>query len=538
VLELRGEREYPVPPLPLPGAVGVAELAASPAVALFVDRARAARYDFTLTERNAAAVAEICRRLEGLPLAIELAAARARLLDPAALLSRLTTSFDALGTGALDVPERQRTLRATVEWSVDLLDEPERALLETTAVFEDGWTVDAAADVANLGDNQTVDLTDALARHSLIQLDHTELGTRCRMLETVRAFVAERLAARPDADQIRRRHADHYGSLARESDRWLRGAGQRLWVERLQAEAGNLSTAVRWYLAHDPRPLPHLFRVLWPFWSQRDHLGEAQAWIDQLMPTVDTLDTQARAELLWMAVVTAREIGDYPAALAARKRLEPLLPGIQDPYLHAASRLAKAWTSAMVGDVEGALDEALAALTEFERDGEPMGSASSALTAGSLETTTGRYEHALQHLRRAHDVGIQLDNTYLCATSQILLGALALARGRPADARALLDEGLTLSLAANSSQLLALCLGLLAQLAFAEGDPDRSALLLGAADGLRRRAGLRVWPTLRRQEAALTNQLREAGGSTDFERVFTSGTQLTRPEAVSAARRS
>ncbi|MEV0720874.1 AAA family ATPase, partial [Asanoa sp. NPDC050611] len=538
VLELRAEREYPVPPLPLPsepGSMSVEELAATPAVALFVDRARAVRYDFTLTERNAVAVAEICRRLEGLPLAIELAAARTRLLDPVSLLTRLTTSLDALGTGAMDVPQRHRTLRATVEWSVDLLDGPERALLETTAVFLDGWTVDAAADVANLGENQTVDLTDALARHSLIQLDHTELGTRCRMLETVRTFVAERLAARPDADRIRRRHADHYQALARQADRRLRGAGQREWVERLQAEAGNLSAAVRWYLEHDQRPLPHLFRVLWPFWSQRDHLGEAQAWIDQLMPTVDTLDTQARAELLWTAAVTAREVGDDRGALAARERLAPLLSDVEDPYLHAACQLAMAWTSTMVADVEGALREAQAALAEFESQDEPLGTASAALTAGSLETTTGRYDDALHHLRHAHDLGSRLDNAWLAATSQVLLGTLALVRGRPEDARALLDEGLDLALAAYSTQLVTLCLGVFAQLAFVEGNQERSALLVGAADGMRRRAGLRVWPSLRRPEAELANRLRTALGTTDFDRAFTTGGRLTRREAVAAA---
>jgi predicted ATPase len=538
VLDLRAEQEYPVPPLPLPAepaTMSIEELAATPAVALFVDRARAVRYDFALTERNAAAVAEICRRLEGLPLAIELAAARTRLLDPATLLARLATSLDALGTGAMDVPPRQRTLRATVEWSVDLLDGDERSLLETTAVFVDGWTVDAAADVANLGENQTVDLTDALSRHSLIQLDHTELGTRCRMLETIRAFVAERLAARPDADRIRRRHADHYQALARQADRRLRGAGQREWVERLQAEAGNLAAAIGWYLTNDPAPLPHLFRILWPFWAQRDHLTEARGWIERLLPTVDALDTQARAELLWTAAVTAREVGDDQAALDARARLAPLLPGITDPYLHAAVQLAMAWTSTMVADVDGALREALAALAEFQGEDEPLGTASAALTAGSLETTVGRYEDALHHLRLAREVGVRLDNAWLAATSQVLLGTLALVQGRQDDARALLDEGLDLSLAAYSTQLVTLCLGVFAQLAFVEGNRERATLLVGAADGLRRRAGLRVWPSLRRPEIELTTRLREALGTAEFDRVFARGARLTRREAVAAA---
>jgi predicted ATPase len=223
VLGLRAEREYPVPPLPLPAdptGVALAELEGSPAVALFVDRARAVRHDFALTQANAAAVVELCRRLEGLPLAIELAAARTRLLDPEALLGRLTTSLDALGTGTVDLPERQQTLRATVEWSVGLLEDDERSLLETMAIFMDGWTVDAAAQVAELEEDRALELCEALARHSLIQLDRTELGPRLRMLETIRAFVAERLEARPDVAEVGRRHAEHYRALPSTTGRW------------------------------------------------------------------------------------------------------------------------------------------------------------------------------------------------------------------------------------------------------------------------------------------------------------------------------
>ena len=253
VLGLRAEREYPVPPLPLPAdpaTVPVEELAASPAVALFVDRARAVRPGFALTEGNAAAVAEICRRLEGLPLAIELAAARTRLLDPGALLGRLARSLDALGTGAVDMPERQRTLRATVEWSVGLLEDAERSLLEVAAVFVDGWTVEAAAQVAGLDEDRALDLTEALARHSLVYLDPAGDGPRPRMLETIRAFVAERLAARPDAAEVERRHADYYRALAEQADRPLRGAGQR-GVVRAPGRRGRQSGRRR---ALVPRP--------------------------------------------------------------------------------------------------------------------------------------------------------------------------------------------------------------------------------------------------------------------------------------------
>jgi predicted ATPase/class 3 adenylate cyclase len=543
VLGLRAEREYPVPPLPLPAgppgdATGVAlpELMASPAVALFVDRARAVRPDFALTEGNAAAVMAICRRLDGLPLAIELAAARTRLLDPGALLDRLSRSLDALGTGAVDLPERQRTLRATVQWSVGLLDDAERSLLETVAVFAGGWTVEAAAEVAGLEEDRALDLTEALARHSLVQLDRTERGPRLRMLETVREFVAERLAARPDAAEVGRRHAAYYRALAAQADRPLRRAGQREWAERLQAEAGNLAAAVRWYLAHDPEPLPHLFRVLWLFWELRDDLGEIRAWVGQLLPTADSLDLQARAELLWTAAVTGVEVGDDPAALSARRRLEPLLDGIDDPFLRALCQLALAWTSTIGEDLDGALREASASLAEFRGQDAPVWTASAGLTVGSVETTVGRYDDALGHLTEVRELAERFDNPWIAAMSRVGLGTLALVRGRPEEAKALLDEALGLSLAARSTRSVTLCLAALARWTLVAGDPERAALVAGAAEGLRRRAGLRTWPMLRQGEAELVAQVRQALGADHFDQVFATGTRLTQRDAVAAAR--
>ena len=501
VLGLRAEQEYPVPPLALPadpGTASVAEVAASPAVALFVNRARAVRPGFALTEGNAAAVTEICRRLEGVPLAIELAAARTRLLDPPALLARLAASLDSLGTGAVDLPERQRTLRATVEWSVGLLEDDERSLLEVTAVFTDGWTIPAAAQVAGLDEDRALELCEALARHSLVAIDSTELGPRSRMLATVREFVAERLAARPDAAEVGRRHAGYYRALAEQADRPLRGPGRSEWMERLGAEAGNLAAAVRWYLAHDRGPLPHLFRVLYLFWSQRDLGREAWSWVEQLLPGFGTLDPQARAELAWAAAVLAGDIGDDAAALAARQRLAPLLPGIQDPCLHAVARLAMAWTLPVADDYGGALREAAASLEELRGQNEPVFTAMAALTVGSLETTLGRYDDALRHLREARDLAERVRGDWLAAGSRVQLGILDVVRGSLDEARPLLEEALDRSLAARSTPFVTLCLAGYAQLAFADGDPDRAALLEGAAEGLRRRVGLSAWPHLRR----------------------------------------
>jgi predicted ATPase/class 3 adenylate cyclase len=540
VLGLGAEQVYPVAPLGLPAdpaTMPVAALLAAPAVALFVDRARAVRGGFALTQANAGAVVALCRRLEGLPLAIELAAARTRLLDPDAILDRLARSLDALGTGAVDLPERQHTLRATVDWSVGLLEEAERSLLETMAVFVGGWNLPAAAQVAGLDEDRALAVSEGLARHSLIQPDRTDLGPRLRMLETVRAFVAERLASRPDAAEIGRRHADHYRALAEQADRPLRGLDQDHWAEGLEAEAGNLAAAVEWYLANDREPLPHLFRVLWMYWGLRDHLGEARSWVDQLLPAADSLDPQAQAELLWTTVVTALEVvGDDAAAQAASQRLASLLEQIQDPYLHAVCQLAMAGISAVAGDFEGALRGELVSLEELRGQDEPYWTTVAVLSVGLVETAMGRRDDALGHLLEARALAGRFDHAGLSAWAQVQLGILALARGRPEEARTLLDEGLELSLATHSTRNVTLCLAAFAQLAFVEGDGERAALLAGAAEGLRQRVGLRAWPLQRQGEAQMVAQIRQALELDRFEQAFAAGARLNRREVVAAVR--
>ena len=531
VLGLRAEREYPVPPL------SVAALSASPAVALFVDRARTVHPDFHLDETNAAAVAEICRRLEGLPLAIELAAARTRLLDPAEVLRRLATSLDALGTGAVDLPQRQRTLRDTVQWSMDLLDETERSLLESMAIFVSGWTVEAAARVAGLTDDQALDLSESLARHSLIQLDSTEFGPRPRMLNVIREFVAERLAARTDALEIGRRHADYYRGLAERADRPLRGLHQDHCAAQLEVEADNLDAAVAWYLAHDPGPLPDLFRILWMYWGLRDRLAEARTRIDQLLPTVDSLDPRAQIELLWVSVLTDLEVvGDVAVLSTMQRRIASLREVVRDPYLHAVSEVARAGISAVVGDFDDAMRGLLTVVEELRDQDEPYWMTVAVLSAGLVATAMGDLDAAARYLREASDLAGRFDHAGLSGWSQVQLGTVALARGRPEEARELLERGLELSLATRSTRNVTLCLTAFAQLAFVTGDGDRAALLAGAAEGLRERVGLRAWPLQREGEAQAVAQMRQALGADRFDKGFAAGRRLSRGEAVAAVR--
>jgi len=313
----------------------------------------------------------------------------------------------------------------------------------------DGWTIQAAAKAAGLDEDRALELSEELARHSLIYLDSSGPAPRSRMLETIRVFVAERLAARPDAAEIQRRHADYYRRLTEQADRPLRGAGQNEWLERLQAEAGNLAAAVRWYLAHDPGPLPHLFRILWPFWFLRDHMREGQSWTAQLLAAADPLDPRARAELVGTALGAALEVGDDEAALAADALLKPLLPGIDDPFLRAVFQLAMAWCAPITGDFDGALQAATESLEQLRALDEPFWTALAVGSLGTVEMILDRDENALRHMREARDLGDRFgSSTWLAAWSRVQLGTLSIMGGDLRQARALLDEALNLSVAA------------------------------------------------------------------------------------------
>ncbi|MGY1616568.1 DUF4062 domain-containing protein [Geodermatophilus sp. SYSU D00691] len=538
-LRLRAEREYPVGPLEVPAfphPPGLAEIAALPAVRLFVERAQAVRYDFALTEENATAVADVCRRLDGLPLAIELAAARSRLLTPAALLARLAGRLDALGPGPVDLPERQRTLRATVEWSVGLLEDAEQQLLATLSVFVEGWTVEAAVQVADLAEDRTLDLLDVLATHSLVTVDPTDAGPRFGMLGSVREYAAGQLAGRADRDDVQRRHAGYFGALVEDADWPTERQGE--WADRLQDEEENLRAAVRWFLAHDVRRLPHVFRILWLFWQMRGRMPEGRAWIAEAQQRADALDDHARAELLFTSAVTAVEVGDDDSALAAVDGLRRLEGRIGDPSLECAAQLAVSWIVPIVGDLDGALRAAATALDGFRSRNEPF-LAFAVLTMGGLEFVLGRDEAARAHLAEVADLGARFGNAWLTSAARAQLAALAVRAGREDEARALLVASVDAPADTDVSTLtLSLSLVAAAVLALARGDARRAATALGAADGLRRRAGLRSWPAARPTEAELVTRARQALDAGDFADAFAAGAGLGHREAVALVRRS
>jgi predicted ATPase len=537
VLRLRAEREYPVGPLTVPvfsERPPLEELASLPAVRLFVDRAQTVRYDFDLTEDNASAVVEICRRLDGLPLAIELAAARTRLLEPNALLGRLGNRLDALGSGPVDLPERQRTLRATVEWSVELLEDAERQMLATLSVFADGWTVDAAARVSELTEDAALDLLDALAGQSLVQVDATDAGPRFHMLEAVRELAAEQLGARADRADVESRHAHYFGSLVENAD-WP-AERQAEWADRLRTDEENIRVAIRWFLTHDIAPLPHIFRILWLFWQMRGRMPEGRAWIAEVQQRADALDDRAQAELLFTSAITAVEVGDDDSALATVDGLQGLEGRIDDPYLESAAQLAVSWILPIVDDLDGALQAASTALDGFRRQNEPI-VAFAALTVGMVGMRLGRDEAARANLTEVDELGGQFDNSWLESSARSQLASLAVRAGRLDEARALVvgsvEEGKDTEL---TTLTVTFSLVAFAQLALAEGDARRAAMALGAADGLRRRAGLRAWPAARRDEAELATRVAQAIEGDEYTEVFAAGSELNHRQAVALVR--
>ena len=537
VLRLRAEREYAVDALTVPAfsePPPTDELASLPAVQLFVERAQAIRHSFALTDENVVAIVEICRLVDGLPLAIELAAARTRVLDPAALLARLERSLDALGTGSVDLPERQRTLRATVEWSVGLLDEAERRMLATLSVFVDGWTIEAAVDVADLTEDRTLDLLDALAGHSLVTVDAVDPGPRFHMLAAVRELAAERLADSEDLADVQRRHAEHFGAVVASAD-WPT-EGQAEWAERMRADEENLRVAIRWFLAHDIAPLPHMFRILWLFWQMRGRMPEGRAWIDEVQHRAGGLDDHARAELLFTSAVTAVEVGDDDSGLAAVDGLAGLVGHIDDPYLESAAQLAMSWILPLVDDFEGALRAASLALDGFQRQNDPF-VAFAELTVGMVEMALGNDDAARAHLTTADELGSRFDNLWLRSSARSQLASIEVRAGHHHEARALLVRSVEASDDAELSTLtVTFSLVTAAQLALAEGDARRAAVALGAADGLRRRAGLKAWPSTRRREAELVTRVAQAADSWDVEDALAAGAQISHREAVALVR--
>ena len=580
-LRIAGEHEFPVPPLSLPAAEAgdLETLRRTPAVALFAERVLAVRPDFELTELNAAAVTEICRRLDGIPLAIELAAARMKLLTLQTLGERLGHRFELLTGGRADQPVRQQTLRAAIDWSVGLLDETERDVLARLGVFVGGSSLEAAEVVAgepfSLGLGEMVDALTALVDKSLLrQIEAADGEPRFVMLETIREYALEQLEERGDARRVRELHAAHFLRLVETAEPELTRPNQAAWLERLDEEYGNVRAALAWSVEADETELALRFgSALVRYWSTRGYMGEGRSWLREAIADAHDAPLSTLADAEFALGYAALGLGEFADAESRFRRSLELAAG--NPQAEAAARAQLAWiamTSGSADDEAAALAEAslrgarelddkrtasgaLGTLAELAlRRGDTTRAqqlheeslalrrglgdtrliANSLLSLARVRLAEGDSERARQlfegGLARAREIG----DTWSASVALAGLGRLALRHAEPEAAADCFREALGLASARADKRAVADCLQGLAGVRDVEGSAGDAARLLGAADGLLDEIGATRTPGEDALDADLRPRLRSALGE-DFEHEVDTGRGLALAEAVTFA---
>ena len=520
-----------------------AGLAQSAAVALFIQRARAVQPDFQVTAATAPAVAAICVWLDGLPLAIELAAARSRLLSPAALLARLRSCLRLLTGGARDLPARQQTMRATIDWSYHLLDQAEQRLFARLAPFTGGWTLDAAEAVCDPSGDLGVDVVDglqSLVDKSLLRPDHgVATEPRFSMFETIREYALERLAALDEVPALRRQHAAYYVALAERAEPALRGPQQRAWLERLEAERGNVWAALDWSQAGTSGPSGvelgvRLVGALWQFLLVRGSYAEGQRWsalatapgahAATLSSAVsakallaqalleDRFGTDVRSAALaeqslalfqaagerWGAAMALALVGGadiwHGAVVQGRARLDEglrLARAAGDPWLMAwvlgeAGRLV--WWP--IGERQQAMDFSEEGVCLARAAGDPWLIARLLMSQGYIAMSLDEFGLARARFEESLALQRTLANETEVATSLLGLAYVALEQGDYATSQRLQAERLALEQQIGNRRGTAHALRTLGQLAWAQGDAGQAQALYNQSELLYREQGV------------------------------------------------
>lgn len=502
LLRVSAERSFVVGPLrtPLAGsAVGVSDALALSAVQLFVERVRAFRPDFELTERNVDAVAQICRALEGVPLAIELAAARARVLTPESILQRLDRQLPLLAGGLRDLPERQRTVRSTIEWSTELLGKDERELLTRLGVFAGGFSLDAAEYVReDAGDADTLDSLGSLIDNSLVQQQDRGERPFFTMLATVREYALEQLAATGLEEATRRRHAEYYVELGRSVSGVLTGPEQRMWVTRLGEEHDNLTEAVRFLLRH--REWDTAARFAWSlyvYWWVGGHLGEVRGWMDELLAAREPVPGLTRAIALYFTcAITFWQDPDGRVIPGLTESAE-LFHSAEEPSGEALALISLGLALLSASEPNpGRAEEVLETSLEiFRHAGDRWGAGMALVTLGRVSLLQQKVHGALNRFDESLTEA-QLQRDDLGVTIALHhLGWARLLLGNTVEAKAAFDESLTVSARLGHAEGVAYGLEGLVAISAAQGDVERAGRLFGAAQCLREQTGLFNAPT-------------------------------------------
>jgi predicted ATPase/class 3 adenylate cyclase len=553
LLSLSAEQAFEVPPLGLPDPENLPPadgLSQYDAVALFIDRARAVRPDFAVTNENAPAVAEICSRLDGLPLAIELAAARVRLLDPEAILARLRQHLPALGTGARDLPARQRTLQKAVDWSFELLGDPERRLFARLAAFAGGWTLTAADDVCNPDDELGLDTLDGLAvlaDNSLIASASADEGEpRFTMLQVIREFADARLDGDPGAAEVRRRHALHVMRLAEQAEPQLVGTDIRTWQRRLRRDEENIRAALRW--AIDQREAEIGLRVagsLWQFWHYWMRMREGRQWLESILelpypsestaPGLKAEGAAARAKAVSGLAAIVYWQGEADRAAALYEEALEIRRSLGDERLIGETLYDSAWAAIAQNDVAGALGRAQQALEHFQRAGDSAGVANVDAWIRSGAFIMGQsddFDDALAGV----DAAVAANRTFgrmHAAADWIASRAMALRVADHPDALPAAKEAMR-NWHELGNQGRTGFFKLIALLELRNGRPERAVTLAAAAERVKEQIGGELPEAL----ARTGNPAEEARGQLDpeaFERAHSEGRRMTLDQAVAYA---
>ncbi|HEY8284794.1 MAG TPA: helix-turn-helix domain-containing protein [Chloroflexota bacterium] len=547
-LRVRGEQQYRVDPLALPDLSRLPtgrDLSGVAAIQLFIERARSAAPDFSLTDANAAAVAAICRRLDGLPLALELAAARMKLLGPTALLARLDPVLPLLIGGTQDLPARQKTLRATIAWSYELLDQHEQYVFRRLAVFAGGCTLEAAEAVcqppsgaAEAGD--IVDLLGQLLDKSLLVREEQRDEVRVGMLETMSAFARERLAASEEEAAARALHAEYYLALAEDLVPRLAGPEEGRWLDVLECEQDNLRAALQWFLTGgNVASGARLTAALIRFWHVRGNLSEGRRWLEQALAAGWELPVSERIPLLIGAGTIAFQQGDYPATVSHSEQALSLahVHGWTQGVDAALVNLGVA--AHLGGDSQTDFARAEAPLTEAltlqrERDDQaalPWTLFHLGLVAISLRA----YERAVPLLEEAVTRARRNNNQAHAAVAEMALGQIALHQGEPDRAAPYWIHGLRCVYEIGFRHPIAFGLELATVAAVRRGTMERAARLWGARAALHERIDAVLSPSERAQYCPYVERARARLGDRAWEEAFAEGQEMTLDQAVEYA---
>lgn len=576
-LALPGEREFPLPPLPLPPAEEAPEqLAACASVQLFTDRAQAVRPDFQVTKSNAPAIAALCIRLEGIPLAIELAASRAQTLTPAQMLERLGQRFELLATRRTDKDSRHRSLWAAIDWSYHLLTPTQQRFFARLSAFRGGWTLEAAEAVC--AEPSALEYLTQLRERSLITAEEVDEAMRYRLLETLREYAAERLLDAEEWDTTHHRHVEYFLALAERAEPQLSGAQQAAWLDRLEREHENFRAALAWCCEESEESVSGLRLVgaLWRFWMMRNYVSEGREHLTAALAHVrDEGLTAERAKALHGLGVLLWNQSDYRTARGYMEQALALRRELGDRY-GIATMLNNLGTLAKdQGDHATArtlLEEGLALRREL---GDRHGIAGSLGTLGNVAYDLGDYPTARALYAECLEIFRELGDRWRIAMSLMNLANAVVDMGEREEARAyyteglaiyrelgekwgitnslqnlsylaieerdyltalsLLKEALTIGRDVGDRRGLAAALERIAIVALETGQPACAAKIFGATHALRQSLGLPYTPTQEIETQRTLQELRERLGSERFAAFRAEGEALSLDAALDSA---